>query len=219
MHVLGQLPNASNAAVLVRLEDGSLAVYKPRRGESPLWDFPVGTLCDREVAAYLVSRELGWPDVPRTVLRDGPYGPGAVQVFIEFDPDEHFFTLSERLPDVFRRFALFDAVVNNADRKSGHCLLGADGKVWGIDHGVCFHEEPKLRSVIWDFAGEPVERDLSEDLARLEASLSGEGFSSQIRELLSGTECDALRARVEGLLASGTYPEPGPGRPFPWPPV
>jgi hypothetical protein len=219
MEVLGLMPNASNAAVLVRLEEGSLAVYKPRQGETPLWDFPEGTLCNREVAAYLVSRELGWPDVPRTVLRDGPYGPGAVQVFIEFDPEQHYFTLAERMPDVFRRFALFDAVVNNADRKSGHCLLGAEGKVWGIDHGVCFHEEPKLRTVIWDFAGQPIEPALSEDLVRLSEALSGQAFGAQIRELIDQAEFEALLERVTDLLDSGTYPEPWPGRPFPWPPV
>jgi uncharacterized repeat protein (TIGR03843 family) len=217
LEVLGLMPNASNAAVLVRLQDGSLAVYKPRRGETPLWDFPEGSLCNREVAAYVVSRELGWPDIPHTVLREGPLGPGAVQTFIDFDPQEHFFTLVERMPEVFRRFALFDLVVNNADRKSGHCLLGADGRVWGIDHGVCFHEEPKLRTVIWDFAGEPVEESLASDLSQLERKLDEPALREELLSLIAPGELDALRIRLRELLSARIYPEPGRGRPFPWP--
>ncbi len=127
LEVLGLLPNASNHTFLARAtsaDEELLAVYKPRRGEAPLWDFPEGTLCAREVAAYVVSRALGWPNVPATVLRDGPYGVGSVQRFVPHDPEEHYFTLAERFPEEFRRVAAFDMVVNNADRKSGHCLLG-----------------------------------------------------------------------------------------------
>jgi hypothetical protein len=215
--VLGLMPNASNAAVLVRLEEGSLAVYKPRRGETPLCDFPDGTLCNREVAAYVVSRELGWPDIPRTVFRDGPLGVGAVQAFIDFDPQEHFFTLVQKMPDVFRRFALFDVVVNNADRKSGHCLLGRDGVVWGIDHGVCFHEEPKLRTVIWDFAGEPVEASSVSELSDLARKLDSTTLREELVSLIDEKELEALRERLLGLLEAGRYPEPGLARPFPWP--
>ena len=153
------MPWSSNATFLAKLEhDGveSLAIYKPRKGERPLWDFPRGTLCDREVAAHLVSEALGWDIVPLTILRDGPAGVGMVQRFVDHDPEEHFFTLRERFGDMFRRFALFDVVINNADRKSGHCLRDRHDHVWGIDHGVSFHAAVKLRTVIWDYEGEPI---------------------------------------------------------------
>ena len=126
------------------------------RGEAPLWDFPDGTLHRREVAAFELARALGWPRVPPTVLRDGPYGPGSVQLFVSFDPAEHFFTLEVEHADTFRRVAMFDLAANNADRKGGHCLLDADGEIWVIDHGVCFAVEPKLRTVIWTFVDEPL---------------------------------------------------------------
>src|ERR1700675_3037079 len=163
LEILGLMPNSSNYTFLARaLGDGTrakpdvLGIYKPRRGEMPLWDFTDGTLCRREVAAYLVADELGWPNIPPTVLREGPEGLGSVQLFVEFDPDDHYFTLEQAHPDEFRKVALFDLVVNNADRKAGHCLLGTDGLIWVIDHGVCFNEEPKLRTVIWEFLGEPI---------------------------------------------------------------
>src|SRR6266511_3160927 len=132
LEILGLLPRSSNSTFLARAcLDGrdQLAVYKPRRGETPLWDFPEGTLCQREVAAYVVARELGWPEVPPTLLRDGPHGPGSVQRFVEFDPAEHYFTMHAERMDDFRRIAVFDIVVNNADRKSGHCLLSPDGRI------------------------------------------------------------------------------------------
>ena len=222
LEVLGVLPRASNATFLARARDADrelLVVYKPRAGESPLWDFDEGTLGQREVAAYRLSRALGWPTIPSTVLRDGPYGPGMVQRFMTFDPTEHFFTLRERRPDDFRRIALFDAVANNADRKSGHCLLAESGEIVCIDHGVCFHEEPKLRTVIWDFAGEPIEPELERDLRALRDRLRHGGVRAELELLLSGVELDALEDRLERLVARGCYPEPGPGRPFPWPPV
>src|SRR5712691_10814787 len=168
------MPNASNYTFLSEVADPErtvLAVYKPRDGETPLWDFPEGTLCRREVAAYVLSRSLGWPSIPPTVLREGPHGPGSVQQFIRFDPTEHFFTLRETRLDDFRAVAAFDVVVNNADRKGGHCLLGEDGTIWLIDHGVCFAVEPKLRTVIWDFAGDPLPESLCRDLGRLEQEL------------------------------------------------
>jgi uncharacterized repeat protein (TIGR03843 family) len=171
------------------------------------------------VAAYLVAAELGWPRVPPTVLRDGPEGPGSVQLFLEFEPHEHYFTLAERMPDEFRKVALFDVVVNNADRKAGHCLLAADGGLFVVDHGVCFHETPKLRTVIWDFADEPIAEDLVEDLVGLEADLRGGGLGTALRPLLSRRELDAMRTRLGGLVRGGRFPRPGSGRPYPWPPV
>jgi hypothetical protein len=223
LEVLGLLPNASNGTFLARANlDGEeeLAVYKPRRGEAPLWDFPEGTLCDREVAAYLVARALGWPGVPGTILRDGPYGVGSVQRFVRFDPEEHYFTLAERFPDEFRRIAVFDVVVNNADRKGGHCLLGEDGRIHVVDHGVCFNVEPKLRTVIWDFAGDPIPPSLGDDLRRLAADVGSGPLRPELEPLLSDAELEALAARAEATADLERLPEPDTDRrPFPWPPI
>jgi uncharacterized repeat protein (TIGR03843 family) len=223
VEVLGLLPRASNDTFLVRVcgaDAERLAVYKPRSGETPLWDFPEGTLAQREVAAYLVARSLGWPGVPPTVLRDGPDGLGSVQLFVEMDPrGEHFFTLREDRADDFRRIAAFDAIVNNADRKSGHCLLDERERIFVIDHGVCFHQEPKLRSVIWEFAGEPLPVDVGDDLGRLTRELTRGPLRGELLELLDPEEVRALEDRAAALLAAGVFPHPGPGRSFPWPPV
>ena len=222
LEILGLLPRASNYTFLAKVTgDGAetLAVYKPRAGEAPLWDFPEGTLCQREVAAYLVAEALGWPSVPTTVLREGPEGPGSVQRFIEFDPSQHYFTLAERRADDFHRVALFDAVVNNADRKSGHCLLAADGRIHVVDHGVCFSTAPKLRTVIWEFAGEPIPDPLARNLRRLASDLEAAPLAGALAGLLDRSEIEATKRRLGALLASGCFPEPGPGRPYPWPAV
>jgi len=224
MELIGFLPGSSNAALLARCGDGSdqvLAVYKPMRGESPLWDFPDGTLHRREVAAYEVARALGWPNVPPTVLREGPEGPGSVQVFVRFDPTQHYFTLEADRAEDFRRIAMFDLLVNNADRKGGHCLLAADGTIWVIDHGVCFSPEPKLRTVIWDFIGERFPSEEAADLARVADDLRGDGaLRRTLSSLLTSDEVEAMAARATNLVASGLYPEPDPDvRPFPWPPI
>ena len=222
LEVLGLLPNASNHTFLVRAgsaDEELLAVYKPRRGEAPLWDFPEGTLCAREVAAYVVSRALGWPNVPATVLRDGPHGVGSVQRFVPHDPEEHYFTLAERFPEEFRRVAAFDMVVNNADRKSGHCLLGEDGRIFLVDHGVCFSDEPKLRTVIWDFIGDPLEEGTRADVRRLAGEIRGGPVRDELANLLAPVELDALAVRADTVAATERFPEPGPDRPFPWPPI
>jgi hypothetical protein len=222
LELLGLLPNSSNYTFLARVrtpEREVLAVYKPRRGETPLWDFPRGTLCQREVAAYLIARELGWPDIPPTLLRTGPEGAGSVQLFVEFDPAEHYFTLEGTRDDVFRRVAVFDLIVNNADRKGGHCLLASDGTIWVVDHGVCFHQDPKLRTVIWRFARQPIEPGLLADLTRLRERLEQGLLRDELAELLSDQELDALSDRIRTLIDGGAFPEPGPGRPYPWPPV
>jgi hypothetical protein len=222
LEVLGLLPNASNHTFLARARTGDeelLAVYKPRRGEVPLWDFPEGTLCAREVATYVVARALGWPNVPATVLRDGPYGVGSVQRFVDHHPGEHYFTLAERFPDEFRRVAAFDMVVNNADRKSGHCLLGEDGRIYLVDHGVCFSDEPKLRTVIWDFIGDPLEEGARADVRRLAGEIRGGPVRDELANLLMPAELDALAVRAESVAATERFPEPGPDRPFPWPPI
>jgi hypothetical protein len=224
IEVLGSMPDASNDTLLTRCrahDEECFAIYKPALGEAPLWDFPDGTLHRREVAAFVVADALGWPNVPPTVLRDGPMGPGSLQLFIRFDAAEHYFTLGAEHADDFRRIALFDLAVNNADRKAGHCLLGEDGAIWVIDHGVCFSDEPKLRTVIWDFIGEPIPRDLRDDLTAFGDELATPSTMRLALEgLLSPVEIDATAARVDRLVASGRFPEPEPGvRPIPWPPI
>jgi hypothetical protein len=221
IEVLGRMPWSSNATFLVRLERAgleSLAIYKPRKGERPLWDFPRGTLCHREVAAHLVSDALGWSIVPRTILRDGPAGEGMVQRFIDHDPEEHFFTLRERFGDVFRRFALFDVVINNADRKSGHCLRDGRDHIWGIDHGVSFHAAVKLRTVIWDYEGEPIGPADLAALQGLGARLDAD-LGRALTALLSGAERQALQDRLEWLLSERVFPQPLTEYPYPWPMV
>ncbi len=219
---LALMPRASNYTFLaeVSLDDQTaLAVYKPRDGETPLWDFPEGTLCHREVAAYLLSKELGWPSVPPTVLREGPHGLASVQLFVDASPDEHFFTLRERYRDEFRAIAAFDVLAGNGDRKSGHCLLGTDGRIWAVDHGLCFNERPLLRTVIWDFAGEPVPAPLLEDVAGVERELRGGRLREELLELLDEGEVDATADRAAELRGRGTFPFPGPGRSQPWPAI
>jgi uncharacterized repeat protein (TIGR03843 family) len=221
--VLGRMPWSSNATFLVNLSAGDdelLAVYKPQRGERPLWDFPRGTLALREVAAYEISEALGWQIVPDTVLRDGPAGSGMMQRFVEHDPEQHYFTLYESYPDEFRRMAAFDIVINNTDRKGGHCMIDRDGRIWGVDHGVSFHAQWKVRTVIWDFANDPLGAPMCEALSRVVGELTNRhgGLSVRLRELLDRFEIDAVRARVEHLLARGALPEADPGyHAYPWP--
>ena len=223
MEVLGRMPWSSNATYLVKLGgDGRemLAIYKPQRGERPLWDFPRGTLCHREVAAYEVSQILGWRIVPETVLRDGPGGIGMVQRFVEHDPEDHYFTLLEEHGDEFRRMAAFDIVINNTDRKGGHCLRAADGRVFGIDHGVSFHAQWKVRTVIWDFGGERVPASVGADLDALLDGETSEELDERLRPLLDRFERDAMRGRAEHLLRAGVFPEPDPNyHCYPWPMV
>ena len=220
VEVLGLIPYSSNYTFLARVtrgEDQVLAVYKPIKGERPLWDFPSGTLAAREVAAFLVSEAAGWNLVPPTVLRkDAPLGEGSLQFFVEHDPDRHFFVLIEERPDDFRTFAAFDVVINNADRKGGHVLEGKDGRLWAVDHGVSFHVEPKLRTVIWEFAERPLGTPILEALVRIEEELE-RGLSDEIEGLLSESEADATLERLRALRSSGSFPRPQSERPLPWP--
>jgi hypothetical protein len=220
--ILGLLPRASNFTFLAEVSNGEQtvrAVYKPQQGETPLWDFPDGTLFRREVAAYRLARTLGWPNLPPTVARDGPMGEGSVQLFVDADPGEHYFTLAERCPDEFRAVAAYDVVAGNGDRKGGHCLLAPDGKVWVVDHGLCFSARPYLRTVIWEFAEEPVPSHLIEDLRRVAGELRSGPLRDDLRELLEDEEVDATADRAEELARRGVYPAPGPGRSHPWPAV
>lgn len=198
----------SNHCFLVTLDGGiagqSLAVYKPARGEYPLYDFPSGTLYRREVGSWLVSDMLGWNVVPPTVVCRGKYGLGSLQLFIESYPDERV-EIRE-----LQHLALLDIVLNNADRKSDHCLVGEDGKLWGIDHGLTFHAHPKLRTVLWHFAGDQIEADDFRDLSRLRQALSSgsEAAARQLRALVSAAEWESLIERLKRLVRGGRFPDP-----------
>ncbi|MET9503121.1 SCO1664 family protein [Streptomyces sp. NPDC006622] len=248
--VRGRIREASNAALYCTVaHEGREAacVYKPVAGERPLWDFPDGTLAQREVAAYEVSEATGWGLVPPTVLRDGPYGEGMCQLWIEVSPEAELLALvdaeepepgwraigfaevgegrsallvhadDERL----RRLAVLDAVINNADRKGGHLLPTADGRLYGIDHGVTFNAEDKLRTLLWGWAGEPLTGEAVEVLGGLRGALeAGGALAATLAALITPAEVDATRARVGALLESGRHPEPGGDWPaIPWPPV
>jgi hypothetical protein len=219
----GLMPDCSNYTYLaqVRGKSGSetLAIYKPARGETPLDDFPHGTLGKREVAAHLVSTALGWQIVPLTVYRtNGPLGAGSLQQFIAADMREHYFTLMPLRAADFRVMAAFDVIVNNADRKSGHCLLDRQGHIWGVDNGLTFHPLPKLRTVIWEFAGEEVAEPLRADAARLCSELQGgEPWVRGLEQLISAVEIRALAARARRLADQGRYPEPLTRWAYPWP--
>jgi len=220
--VLGLLPYSSNYTFLARVRHNETeihAVYKPSRGERPLWDFPPGTLAARELAAWLVSEAAGWRIVPPTVVRtDAPMGEGSLQQFIEHDPDRHYFVLMEERREELAAFAAFDVVVNNADRKAGHVIEDSTGKLWAVDHGVTFNVEPKLRTVIWAFADEALGPELRTSLERLGSKLANDkGLGGEIARLLSPAESAATLARVETLLVDDQFPAPGPDRPLPWP--
>ncbi len=201
-------------------------VYKPNRGERPLWDFPTATLSRREVAAYLVSQALGWNLVPATVYREkGPLGPGSLQYYIEHDPEYHYFKFSDEDRQRLRPAALFDLLINNADRKGSHILKDKSDRLWLIDHGVCFHVEDKLRTVIWDFVGEALPETLCADLSRLQRDLKPiEGHPSELANrlsvYLSRGEVRALAGRAAALAVNGVFPPPDPyRRAFPWPQI
>lgn len=219
VEIQGRMPWSSNGTYLVTVKgegaDAVVAIYKPGRAERPLWDFPDG-LYRREIAAYRLSEALGWSFVPLTIERfDAPLGPGSLQLFIDADFEQHYFTLleDERYHGVLKRMATFDFLANNADRKAGHCLLDADDRVWGIDHGLCFHAQPKLRTVIWDFAGEAVD---ATDLADVERLIDS-GLPPGLSELLHDDERRALEERARRLLRHGRMPEPRTDYPYPWP--
>ena len=218
--VKGRMPWSSNATFLAEVcsrDHVTLAVYKPARGERQLWDFPPG-LGKREVAAYELSEALGWGIVPETVMRsEAPIGEGSLQRFVPADFEHHYFTLYEdddaRWHDELRRVCVFDLLANNTDRKSGHCLLGEDGRIYAIDNGLSFHAEFKLRTVIWEFGGEEIPRDLLGDVARFVDA----GVPPALRELLDPFERDALLARARALINERRFPIDGSGRRYPWP--
>jgi uncharacterized repeat protein (TIGR03843 family) len=221
--VEGRLVDASNATFYCAVTaDGRTAacVYKPIAGERPLWDFPDGTLAEREVAAFEVSVALGWPIVPPTVLRDGPAGPGMVQLWIDVDETVEITRFMRRYDvERLRQIAVFDAVINNADRKGGHLLPLADGRVYGVDHGVTFHVQDKLRTVLWQWAGEKLPGELRADLQALRRDLDA-ALGERLGELLTRREVARTKARLDRLIAAGRHPEPaGDWPPLPWPPI
>ena len=256
--VIGRIRSASNATFLCEAQSGDHTVhcvYKPIRGEAPLWDFPDGTLAGRELSAYLVSAALNWNVVPHTIIRDGPGGPGMVQRWVDqpgdqvgddpdaaepAEPDLVDLVPAGEVPAGFlpilqaydyagdevtlvhaddprlRRMAVFDVLINNADRKGGHILAGVDGRVYGVDHGVTLHTEDKLRTVLWGWAGKPVDDEALSDVQRLADALRGD-LAEQLRHHLTRAEVAALRARCLGLLEHPVMPGPDRRRPIPWP--
>lgn len=248
--LVGRIPTASNATFVCHAgEAGVRVVYKPVRGEQPLWDFPDGTLADREVASYLISDTLGWGIIPQTILRDGPHGPGMVQRWISTVDNHtevgHRVDLVDLVPqgvipegylEVLRavdqrgdavslvhtsdprlqRMAVLDLVINNADRKGGHALEALDGQIYGVDHGICLHTEPKLRTVLWGWAGAPIHPDLLADLATLRKALNG-SFADLLAQHLTDPEIESLNRRTQRVLDRPTMPLPNMARPIPWP--
>jgi uncharacterized repeat protein (TIGR03843 family) len=241
LKIKGEFLWGSNYTFFVAVEngDGSIkAVYKPTRGERPLWDFPVASLAKREAAAYLVSQELGWELVPPTVYRkQGPIGVGSLQVFIEHDPEYHYFNFSEEDRQRLRPTVLFDLIINNADRKGSHILFDPERHIWLIDHGICFHVENKLRTVIWDFVGEQIPAELIDDLSVFEQKLvspldpghlpddevdyeSDKIFYSSLRLYLQRKEIASMKQRIRKLIKDPRFPGPDPNhRPVPWPAI
>jgi hypothetical protein len=221
----GQFLPGSNYTFLVTVRHEGAdypAVYKPQRGEQPLWDFPPASLAGREVAAYLVSEALGFGFVPFTLLRDGPYGPGSLQQFIDYNPEYHYFNFSAADRARLRPVVVFDLLVNNADRKGSHVLIEkGTRRIFLIDHGVCFHEQDKLRTVLWDFGGEAIPPELLEALSAFREQLQGSaGLAAALGAYLTSREMKALAERAKTILASGEFPLPPSGRrAYPYPPV
>jgi len=207
-------PLGSNYTFLVTISlegNESLAIYKPRDGEAPLWDFPSGTLYKREYAAYLLSQILGWDIVPFTVIRDGPHGVGSVQQFIEHDPKQNYYTLEDSCADQLRVIACFDLVANSTDRKANHLLVGEHGKIWSIDHGLTFHSDMKVRTVIWDFCSEPIPAALLKSMTKMREGMNSpsDSLPSLLKELvtlLPPEEVDALKWRLSWILEERVYP-------------
>jgi hypothetical protein len=220
------LAAGSNFVYLLKMQDAAAgegyAVYKPQRGEAPLSDFPDGTLYRRERAAYVVSDALGWGLIPPTIVREEGLGAGlgALQLFVEHDPAQNYFTIKDNHIETMKRIALFDWLTNNADRKGGHCLLASDGHIWCIDQGLTFHAEDKLRTVIWEFQGQVPPPDLVEDVRRLRERLDTDRkLIEELESLLSAHELRRFRERAELIAEGAVYPPPPPWRPYPWPMV
>ncbi len=218
IELIGRMPWSSNRTFLVHVRDGehhTQAVYKPEAGERPLWDFPAG-LWRREVGTYVLAKQLGWPIIPPTVTRtEGPLGVGSLQILVPANYSEHYFTVREdqRHRRALEQMCVLDLISNNTDRKGGHVLLGNDGRIWGVDHGLNFHQEFKLRTVLWDFVGDPIPASLIEDVVRL----IEHGLDPALAELLDSFERDAALTRARAVVAEGRFPADPTGRRYPWP--
>lgn len=226
LEVLGQFTFSSNTTFLAEVNfEGEIikAVYKPCRGETPLWDFPRYSLAHREVAAYIVSEALQWHFIPPTVFRKSnkDFGKGALQLFVDHDPNYHYFTFSEDDRQRLMPIVLFDLLANNADRKGGHVLVDRQGKLWAIDHGLCFHEQDKLRTVIWDFYGQAIPTDLLEDISKFATRLDeDQSLLDLLMQHLARVEIKAILSRTRRLLDAKVFPcPPKDRRAYPWPPV
>jgi len=218
LEILGRLTDASNATFLCTVDGVGQAVYKPVRGERPLDDFPPRTLAKREAAAFLLSEATGWAVVPPTVLREGPFGQGIVQQWIDVDEDADVLEMVVGVDERLRAMCVFDVLANNADRKGGHILPTTDGHVYGVDHGICFATEPKLRTILWGWRGQELTIDELAVVRRVCDDLDG-GLGAALGELISGAEVRATSRRTESLLRTGRFPQPDPTRPaLPWPP-
>lgn len=227
--VKGEFLWGSNYTFLAQIEHNGNeipGVYKPIKGERPLWDFPAASLCKREIAAFLVSEALGWRFVPPTVYRkDAPLGSGSLQLFVEHDPEYHYFNFTSNDLNRLKPVVLFDIIINNADRKGSHVLIDPEDRLWLIDHGVCFHVENKLRSVIWDFVGMPIPDEFCVDIENFINCFGKAGeqqtqFERELNEYLSRSEIKSMQRRAKNLIQSGRFPPPDPyRRPFPWPQI
>jgi hypothetical protein len=225
LSISGQFMESSNYTFLGKVSgqgEQFPVVYKPQKGETPLWDFPTGTLCKREVAAFVVSELLGWDLVPATVFRrEGSLGKGSLQLFVDNDPDRHYFSFNQETKERLRPTTLFDLIINNADRKGSHILLDERDHLWLVDHGVCFHQEYKLRTVVWDFAGQTIPEPLLADIHRVNQLITeNHATLKELRHWLSTIEVQALQARIEMIQQMKTFPFPDKNRRvFPWPPL
>jgi uncharacterized repeat protein (TIGR03843 family) len=222
IEISGRFMWGSNYTFLAEVKSDELsiaAVYKPSQGERPLWDFPPASLASREVAAYITSQALGWNLVPPTVLRpDGPVGEGSLQLYVDADVEHHYFTFSEEEKQQLKHVALFDILINNTDRKGGHVLMSPEDHIWSIDHGVCFHRDDKLRTVIWDFASEAIPETLLADVRTFqEKLLNDRDLQDAYLALISEAEFVALVNRTNRVLEDKCFPEPISDRPYPWP--
>jgi uncharacterized repeat protein (TIGR03843 family) len=215
LEVIGRLVDASNASLLCLLPSGKQVVYKPIAGERPLWDFPDGNLASREVAAFYIDQVAGFGIVPRTVMRDGPFGPGAVQEWIDIDPEIDVVSMASSDNTEIRIMSLLDCILNNTDRKFGHILIKSIDELYGCDHGVTLHSEPKLRTVLWQFAGQALTDSEIEALSKLPKFMD----LPYLQTLITSEEITALLLRIDLLLESGCFPDPNPNwPPVPWPP-
>ncbi len=219
---IGLHPGGSNYVFVVRLADGDdeiYGIYKPAAGERPLRDFPYGTLHQREWAAYLIANQLGWPAVPPTVVREGPHGIGSVQLFIDADFTKHYFNMRDEMLDDFMPVAMFDVLVNNADRKGGACLLDAEGTIWAVDHGLTFNPMARRRTVMFEFNGLPYSEESISSIEKLlvEIEKKSSNFSKNLTDTLDEHELDSLRRRGEEMLESKVFPLLDPDWNVPWP--